>query len=492
MSKFIADVTINGNTAHHNGNFGKTQIDLLGIDAATLGGSAKTSFVDVTTNQTVAGTKTFSSAVVLSTAGTTTSHAVRADRSVSTGDGLSGGGNLTANRTLTVDATVARQTAANGALNLPTGNTSQRPTASTGMLRFNSETGSFEGYNGTSWDGVGGGGGAVTSVAGRTGDVTLAVADVANAVANSRSISTNNGLTGGGNLTADRTLGLTGQALALHNLATNGVIARTGAGTVAARTITAGTGITVSNGDGAAGNPTVTNSAPHVATNLTATGGTTAGPVINSSTGTGVTIPSASGTASGVVTTGAQTFAGVKTFSSTITGSISGNAGTVTNGVYTSGDQTIGGTKTFSSTITGSISGNAGTVTNGVYTSGDQTIAGAKTFSGEIIANGQVRLPPTTLATTGTVNIDFAGASYRTQAELTGAVTYTASNYAAGRSVTIRVTNGATLRTLTFPASWKFVGAKPADIAASKVGILTVTSFGTTEADCVAAWGVES
>lgn len=63
-------------------------------------------------------------------------------------------------------------------------------------------------------------------------------------------------------------------------------------------------------------------------TNLTFTAGSTDGPVINSSTGTGSTLPSASGTASGVVTTGTQTFAGVKTFSSTITGSVSGNAGT--------------------------------------------------------------------------------------------------------------------------------------------------------------------
>jgi predicted heme/steroid binding protein len=77
-------------------------------------------------------------------------------------------------------------------------------------------------------------------------------------VTTARSISTNNGLTGGGDLSADRTIGLTGQALALHNLSTNGIISRTGSGTVAARTITAGTGITVSNGDGVSGNPTIT------------------------------------------------------------------------------------------------------------------------------------------------------------------------------------------------------------------------------------------
>jgi hypothetical protein len=70
------------------------------------------------------------------------------------------------------------------------------------------------------------------------------------------SIATNNGITGG-TITTTGTVGLTGQALALHNLATNGIIARTGTGTVAGRTITASTGVTVSNGDGVSGNPTI-------------------------------------------------------------------------------------------------------------------------------------------------------------------------------------------------------------------------------------------
>ena len=64
---------------------------------------------------------------------------------------------------------------------------------------------------------------------------------------------------------------------------------------------------------------------------------------------------------------------------------------------------------------------------------------------------GQVAFTPTTLGTTGTINIDFAGSTSRTQAALTGNITYTGSNYANGRSVMIRVINGGTQRTLSFP-----------------------------------------
>ena len=98
----------------------------------------------------------------------------------------------------------------------------------------------------------------------------------------------------------------------------------------------------------------------NVATNLTWTAGTTNGPTVNSSTGTGAVIPSASATASGVVTTAAQTFAGVKTFSSTISGSINGNAGTATvlqnartiNGVSFDGSANITITANTTNTLT--------------------------------------------------------------------------------------------------------------------------------------------
>jgi hypothetical protein len=85
------------------------------------------------TNQTVAGTKTFSAAVVLSTAGTATTHAVRADRAISTSGIATGGGNLTADRTINVPGTNlswTNGTTAGPTVNSSTGGNAVMPTAS--------------------------------------------------------------------------------------------------------------------------------------------------------------------------------------------------------------------------------------------------------------------------------------------------------------------------------------------------------------------------
>ena len=67
-------------------------------------------------------------------------------------------------------------------------------------------------------------------------------------------------VTNGDGVADNPTLALANDLAALEGLAANGLIARTGDGSAAVRTITGGTGITVSNGDGVSGNPTISTS----------------------------------------------------------------------------------------------------------------------------------------------------------------------------------------------------------------------------------------
>jgi hypothetical protein len=89
-----------------------------------------------------------------------------------------------------------------------------------------------------------------------------------------------------------------------------------------------------------------------------------------------ITIGSTSTTLGGTSTT----LVGLTSVTSTaltgsLQGSISGNAGTVTNGVYTTGDQTIGGIKTFSSAITASNYSGTHTGASSGTNTGDETLA---------------------------------------------------------------------------------------------------------------------
>lgn len=97
----------------------------------------------------------------------------------------------------------------------------------------------------------------------------------------------------------------------------------------------------------------------------------------------------------------------------------------------------------------------------------------------------------TALGTTGTIDLDFSLNELVTMAAMTGNVTFTTSNLAAGRSKTIRIIGGASAYTFTFPA-WKFLGAAaPASLAIGKYAVLTLTSISTTDAEVVAAYSAQ-
>jgi hypothetical protein len=134
--------------------------------------------------------------------------------------------------------------------------TTQRDAISTaglnnGGMLYNTTTGRFTGRDGTGWVefGAGGGGGGYATIQEEGADLTVrtklnfvgSTATAADDAGNSRT-----------NVTFDSDVD------AVASNSTNGMYARTGAGTLAARTITGTTNrVAVTNGDGVAGNPTL-------------------------------------------------------------------------------------------------------------------------------------------------------------------------------------------------------------------------------------------
>lgn len=93
-------------------------------------------------------------------------------------------------------------------------------------------------------------------------------------------------------------------------------------------------------------------------------------------------------------------------------------------------------------------------------------------------------------ASSDTVNLNFS-ADRLVKRAVAGNVTFTGSNYTAGKSVTVRLVGDGSSRDLSFPADWKFVSIKPTALAANKTGVLATTCFGSAASDVVAAWAFE-
>ncbi len=92
----------------------------------------------------------------------------------------------------------------------------------------------------------------------------------------------------------------------------------------------------------------------------------------------------------------------------------------------------------------------------------------------------------------GTIDLDMATLDGQVRTiTLTGNLELTSLNRAAGRRVVLRLIPGASQRTLTVPSGWVFICAKPATIAANKTAVLSLTFFGSDNADCIAAYAVQ-
>lgn len=105
--------------------------------------------------------------------------------------------------------------------------------------------------------------------------------------------------------------------------------------------------------------------------------------------------------------------------------------------------------------------------------------------------SGTLRLAAkTTLAYAASIALDFATDELQ-EVTLTGALTLTTTNLAAGRRIALMIVGDGSDRALTVPGDWKFTGPVPRKLKANKRGLLILDSFGTTDANVVARWWPE-
>lgn len=178
---------------------------------------------------------------------------------------------------------------------------------------------------------------------------------------------------------------------------------------------------------------------------------------------------------------------GLTRSTNTITVNTSQNIATLSNLTTNGFVKTTGGTGALSiDTATYLTTTGSGSSLTGITQS---QVSGLTTTDRASFAN--VRPTHSTLTYAATTDIDLDGNGFQT-VTLTGNITFTTSNRAAGRCKTIRIVGDSSSRTLTWPAGWTWIGAAaPSALAANKDAILTITAFGTADTDIVAAYAVE-
>ena len=85
--------------------------------------------------------------------------------------------------------------------------------------------------------------------------------------------------------------------------------------------------------------------------------------------------------------------------------------------------------------------------------------------------------------------IDFANEELQT-ISISANTVFTTTNLISGKSKVLEIATDGTLRTLTFPASWKWASLIPTDQDANTFAILTLTLFGPGDVDVRAAYKV--
>jgi len=146
----LAIGTTTANAIHFVVNNGAT-------DAMTVSSAGTTTIASVNITTGSATLTSATSPVLYGGSAASSSLTLQSTSGVGTTDSiLMKVGNNGATTALSIATTGIVSFPTTGAIVLPVGTTAQEPTGQTGMLRFNSSTAGFEGYNGTAWSGLGG------------------------------------------------------------------------------------------------------------------------------------------------------------------------------------------------------------------------------------------------------------------------------------------------------------------------------------------------
>jgi hypothetical protein len=243
----------------------------------------------------------------------------------------------------------------------------------------------------------------------------------------------------GDGISGNPTLALSDDLAAVEGLSTTGIAVRTAVSTWTTRTITAGSGVSISNGDGVSGNPTISASAA-VPTTFTADSGS-ATPALNNLNvlGSGSIATSASGSTVTTALTGLTNHAvlvGAGTSTITKVGP-SATSGQILQSAGASADPAFS-TATYPSTTT---------VSQILYSSATNVVSGLATANRAVLTTGATGVPVlTALATDGQLIIG-STAGVPAAATLTAGTGITITN--GSNSISIAANGAIVAQTLT-------------------------------------------
>ncbi len=252
-------------------------------------------------------------------------------------------------------------------------------------------------------------------------------------------------------------------------------------------TPTSGKGIVTINASVSGGSGNVTNNATLTAGNIVIGGGTTVVGTTNISVSGGNNIGNV-GTLNATtvnatnVTLATPATNGQILIGSTATGNLTANVITPGTGIgITNGATSI--------TISVTNVPNASLANSTITIGGTSTALGGTATTKPVFDN--VAITTSTLTYSTTPAVDFSGDGFKI-ITLTGDATFSGSNYAAGKSVTVVIVGDSSTRNLAFDSDWVFLGAAaPTTLAANKKAVLTLTSTTGADTGIIAAYAAQ-